>query len=127
MQVAAIFRVLLPSWKFFDGVVDAPVLQYRLSRDGVSFNDWAPCIPKTGIRTWKKLWVNSRENYLFACHALVEYLKNDLEDGSDPAVSLELVKNLVEFQVKSSALTPELNYFQFNLRDYISPVFRMDR
>ena len=124
-----LFRVLLPSWKFFDGRVDAAVLLYRLSDDGIVFGDWILCIPKTGKRSWKKLFLNTRENYLFAAHALIEYLKNDLSDGSDPAVSLELVKNLVEFQIRESEVNSKSNYFQFTLKgpEYLSPVFEVSQ
>ena len=121
-----LFRVLLPSWKFFDGTVDAPVLWYRLSDDGVQFGDWILSVPKAGKRSWNKLFLNSHENYLFAAHALLEYLKNDLNDQADPSVSLELVKNLVEFQMNHTPVKPNA-FYQFKLNeDYLSPVFRRE-
>ncbi len=124
-----LFRVLLPSWKFFDGVVDAPELFYRAVEPMKT--DWTLCIPKTGKRSWKKLWINERENFLFASHALIEYLRDDFADGSDPSTSLELVKNLVQFQMHEQGINPKK--FQFMLAsttdendaEYVSPVLEM--
>jgi hypothetical protein len=122
-----LFRVLLPSWKFFDGTVDAPILWHRLSSDGVQFDEWIQSIPKAGKRSWKNLFLNTRENYLFAAHALLEYLKNDFQEQSDPKVSLELVKNLVEFQIKLQVPTQGKSYFQFKFNDdYLSHVYRRE-
>ena len=116
-----LFRVLIPSWRFFDGTVDAAILKHRLSEDGVIFSDWQITILKPPRRTIGRLFLNARENHLFACHALIEYLKNDLTDGTDASTSIELVRNLVEFESK-----PE-RYFQFQLTcesvNYVSEVF----
>lgn len=122
-----LFRALIPSWRFFDGNVDAANLYFRMSDDQTNFSDWILCIPKTGKRTFKNLFLNSRENYLFACHALVEYLKNDLEDQADSTVSLELVKNLVQFQIQASAIK-QSSYFQFKIStpEFISAVYKVN-
>ncbi len=114
-----LFRSLIPSWRFFDGNVQAASLYYRTTTNQKDFTDWILCIPKTWERSWKNLFLNSQENYRFACHALVEYLKNDLEDQCDPTVSLELVKNMVQFQIN------EKRSFQFKLTtpEYVSPVY----
>jgi hypothetical protein len=114
-------RVLIPSWRFFDGTVDAAVLYHRLSDDGTTFSDWKVTIPRPPHRTLGRLFLNAHENYLFACHALIEYLKNDLTDEVDASPSIALVKNLVEFEVKPVA------FFQFKIVcesvDYTSEVF----
>lgn len=116
-----IIRVLIPSWRFFDGTVDAAVLTHRISDDGTTFGEWQNTIPKPPRRAWGKLFLNSNENQLFASHALLEYLKNDLVDGLNAEVSIELVKNLVEFEAKPK------RFFQFRLVcqtvDYTSEVF----
>ena len=110
-----LFRVLLPSWKFFDGLVDAPVLYHRVSQDGVNFGEWSQTIPKAQKRRFKNLLLNSNENYLFAAHALLEYFKNDLQEKSDSQVSLELIKNLVLYRLKELDQISEVSFFQIRL------------
>ena len=122
-----LFRVFFPSWKFFDGHSETPDLFYREVKAAEQYGEWITCIPKTGNRSWKNLFINTRENYLFAAHALVEYLKNDVTDGSDPTTSIQLVTNLVRFQIKST-LNP-LKSFQFMLaypKDLTSALYLSD-
>ena len=104
-----LIRVLIPSWRFFDGTVDAAVLYHRTSDDGVSFLEWQQTLPKPQTRTWIRLFLNAHENYLLAAHALMEHLKNDLEDQVDPSVSIELIQNLVRLQA------PNTKHYQFKL------------
>jgi len=115
-----LIRVLIPSWRFFDGTVDAAVLQHRTSTDGQIFSDWQSTIPKPVRRTFGNLFLNPHENQLFAEHALIEYLKNDLVDGVDASTSIELVKNLVIDEANPA------HFFQFRLTceavDYTSEV-----
>ena len=117
-----LIRVLIPSWRFFDGTVDAAVLLHRTSMDGQTFSEWIPTIPKPASRTLSRLFLNPRENQLFASHALIEYLKNDLVDGADASTSIELVKNLVIHEANPQ------HAFQFRLTceavDYTSEVFQ---
>jgi hypothetical protein len=117
-----LIRVLIPSWRFFDGTVDAATLWHRTSLDGQTFSEWLPTIPKPARRTFGKIFINAEENYLFAAHALIEYLKNDLVDEVDATTSINLVKNLVIFEVDPD------HYFQFRLTceavDYTSEVFQ---
>lgn len=124
-----LFRVLLPSWRFFDGVGEAPELYYRTSFETSS--PWVLGIPKIQSRSWKKLFVNTEENFLFACHALLEYLKDDLRDGLDASVSLELIKNLTIYQMNLAGVSS--TQFQFMLATtpnqaaalYVSPVLEV--
>lgn len=116
-----LIRVLIPSWRFFDGTVDAPVLSHRISQDGQSFSEWITTIPKPARRSFSNLFLNPNENQLFAAHALIEYLKNDLTDGVDASISIELVKNLVIHYAQPG------HHFQFRLTceavDYTSEVY----
>ena len=123
--LAHLMRVLVPSWRFFDGKIEAPVLHYRLSQDQQNFTEWKLAIPKTGERSWKNIFLNTRENFLFARHALLEHLQDDLKYAEDPMISLELTKNLVEFEIRHRQVFSEVRYFQFKLScpDYLSPVF----
>lgn len=98
-----LIRVLIPSWRFFDGVADAAVLFHRTSADGVTFSEWNQTLSKPQPRSWGKLFLNSQENYLLAAHALLEHLKNDLDDQVDASVSIELVQNLVKHEAPIAA------------------------
>jgi hypothetical protein len=117
-----LIRVLIPSWRFFDGTVDAAILLHRTSTDEKTFTEWQTTLPKPDPRTLDRLFLNAHENYLFAAHALIEYLKNDLADEVDATTSIELVKNLVVFEIEPD------HYFQFRLTceavDYTSEVFQ---
>jgi hypothetical protein len=123
-----LFRVLLPSYRFFDCTTDALELLYRTSTERQdSFGPWALCIPKPGPRKLKNLFLNHEENFLFACHALLEYFQNDLNDGIEEGIeediaestSFRLVQNLVRFQIKK--LNPEARIYQFSLGYTMDP------
>lgn len=114
-----LFRVLIPAYRFFDCTTDAPELLYRTSTDlscidhQGALGSWILCIPKPGPRTFKNLFLNHEENFLFACHALLEYFQNDLNEGLEESTSLSLVQNLVRFQIKK--FNPTARTFQFFL------------
>jgi hypothetical protein len=115
-----LFRVLLPAYRFFDCTNDAPELLYRTSKEPQdAFGPWNLCIPKPGPRTLKNLFLNHEENFLFACHALLEYFQNDLNEGMEESTSLFLVKNLVRFQIKK--FNPDARTFQFSLGYTLDP------
>jgi hypothetical protein len=90
MSPIQLFRVLLPSWKFFDRAAPVPGLWVRYSRDGATWNEWIDRLPPGGDRDWERLFWNPRENERFAAFAV---LSQFAEDPKDP-VSLELVTRL---------------------------------
>jgi hypothetical protein len=115
-----LFRVLLPSWKFFDGVAPAPELFYRICQNSglnaaATQSPWTLCIPKIKSRSFENIFINEYENYLFSSHALIEYLKDDLREGCDPSVSLELVRLLVIEQMRDN------NHHHLDFQFMLSP------
>jgi len=119
-----LFRVLFPSWRFFDEVDLAPVLWVRISNNAdafgsEAFGEWTECLRKTGARTWTGLFLNGRENALHACHSLLKQFVLNLEEGdAESSVSLELVENLVLtslINLKMIPADPKASYFQFKL------------
>jgi hypothetical protein len=121
MNGLQLFRIFVPSWKFFDGASLAPELYHRFSLDGESFSDWQVSIPKVQKRSFKNLWINDQENYYFAAHALLEYfmseLSGDLPDENENSVTLKLIQNLVVFQIRAKAIQPLLFQFQIEYPD----------
>jgi hypothetical protein len=105
-----ILRVLIPSWRFFDEAGTVPTLWYRLTSDGNTWGDWLPCPGPTPKRSWMQLILNPTQSYRLACHSLVARFADDLESGSDSAVSRELIENLVASQAPR-----ETSEFQFKL------------
>jgi hypothetical protein len=116
-KMIQLFRVFFPSWKFFDVHFETPDLFVCISTDGATFGEWTPSLPKIQNRSWKKLWINTNENFLFAGHSLVEYLANDVRDGSDSTTSLALVKNLVCFQLVAN----KTNFIKFQFKLSLKP------
>ena len=104
----ALVRVLIPSWRFFDGISESPLLLARVANPDAPFGPWLPVLhpPRRALRD--VLW-NPRGNLALACNALVEHLVADLADfdesGADfdesgairaeELVSYQLVLNLV--------------------------------
>ena len=92
-----IFRVLIPSWRFFNDAIEAPVLQYRVfqeNQDATSTysNEWTNCLPPTGKRSWYQFYINPIELKYFASHAILEHFV-EREDCRD--TSILLIRNLV--------------------------------
>jgi hypothetical protein len=118
----ALFRCLLPSWRFFDQVAPVPTLRYRAAAAGENWSDWEDAL-SVPTRTLSSLWLNAAGNLHLACRSLVEHLVADLEDlaalGRDPheLVSYRLVSALVEQRVRGGRPSHlELRY-QFCLVD----------
>ncbi len=110
-----LFRALFPSWRFFEDLVDVPVLYFRVSSDGTDFGPWVPSFEKIE-RNWQSILLNPQGNLLFAYHGLLHQLENDIEEVDESkaeefvdSVSYKLVKNLVLTQV------PTNSHFQFKV------------
>jgi len=90
MRAIQLFRVLLPSWKFFDRVASVPRLWVRFSQDGKSFSDWIDRLPRKGSRDWGRLFLNPRENKLFAAHSLLSQFAEAPEEGASKDLVVRL-------------------------------------
>jgi hypothetical protein len=113
-----LFRVLIPSWRFFDVADPMPMLEFRMAPEGQGFGPWLEAIERPGKRSaWRIFW-NPVENERLARHSLVRQLLDDVNDEVEPdiadSVSYELVRNLVLDRVGSEARAGKLR-FQFRM------------
>ena len=116
----ALFRCLLPSWRFFEPLERAPALRYRLAPHGDDWGDWqdALAVPP---RPLSSLWLNAPGNLHLACRSLVEHLAADLDDldalghASEELISYRLVCALIEQRVRAALLPGPALRYQFCL------------
>jgi hypothetical protein len=112
-------RVLLPSWRFFDGLGTAPELLMRVGPSVSSFGPWQFVIT-VPPRRWRTLVWNPEGQLALASHALLERLQHELEEqpGTPPAtlVAYQLVLNLVLSDVPAAAHGGVMQ-FQLLVRD----------
>ena len=123
----ALFRCLLPSWRFFDQIESVPDLLYRAAPHGDDWSDWQKVLP-VPARTAGSLWLNAAGNLHLACRSLVEHWVADLVDLPELAeegvtrdapelVSYRLLCALVEQRARATLpSSPRLRY-QFRLLD----------
>jgi hypothetical protein len=84
------WRILVPSWRFFDRVGIHPQLFVRTQ------GDWVLAVTQPRLR-WYSLFFNPQYNYYHACNNLLERLILELVENVDnieTLVSYQLVKNL---------------------------------
>jgi len=134
----ALFRCLLPSWRFFDQIGSVPALHYRAAPHGDDWGDWQNALP-VPARTAGSLWLNATGNLHLACRSLVEHLQTELEElatagvarapataspgagagdgGASELISYRLVCALIEGRARAALpASPQLRY-QFRLLD----------
>lgn len=99
VELLQLFRALFPSWKFFDDVTQAPTLSYLLYLDDVPVGDWVQALRNPGKRRLINLFYNAHENFLFAGHSLLGRLRDELQLHADSSVSLDLIQNLVRYEL----------------------------
>jgi len=122
----ALFRCLLPSWRFFDQVAPVPALRYRAASDGDDWSDWQDALTAPP-RTPGSLWLNAAGNLHLACRSLVEHLVADLEDAAElgraphELVSYRLVCALVERRLNTAPAAVARTRYQFCLVEGDAP------
>ena len=102
-----LFRVLLPSWKFFEDLSEVPIIQYRIGPKDEEIGEWQELIhrPKRGLGS---LFLNADGNLCLAKHSLLQQVETDIgeldPEHTEPfldSVSFGLTKNLVEFEIQN--------------------------
>jgi hypothetical protein len=116
----ALFRGLVPAWRFFESIEPVPALHYRFATHTDAWSDWHDALP-VPPRTLASLLSNPAGSLHLACQSLIEHLVSDLENAKglerDAAelVSYRLVCALVEQRVRTALpARPGLRY-QFRL------------
>jgi hypothetical protein len=117
----ALFRVLLPSWRFFEEIAPAPHLLCRFGSDHGDLGPWQVLL-QSRSRTPLNLMLNARGNLRLACHSVLEHLQDDLETlpaDRDPTdlVAYQLVRNIVLDELAARPEARDAPRFQFCIAD----------
>ncbi len=106
----ALFRSLVPSWRFFEEIDPVPALRFRVAPHGDDWGDWQDALVAPA-RTAASLVLNPAGNLHLACQSLVEHLVADLDDATElgrglehELVSYRLVCALIEERVRRGRL-----------------------
>lgn len=117
-----IFKVLFPSWKFFDRAGPTATLFYKLS--GTSNSEWVSC-PAPPKRNFLNLILNPKGNVFLAMHGLIDNLVTDINSMSNEttgaqaiteAKSYKLVVRLIQFLLKEQGIKNNSFYFKVNVK-----------
>ncbi len=118
-----LFRVLFPSWRFFEDLCELPVLYHRVRAADGAFGPWRKSLSSDRRHLYKLLF-NAEGNKLLAYQGLLQQVENDMQsvtEGSEAefasSVSYRLLERLVRKQIPRSEL-PEGEgpvFFQFRL------------
>lgn len=100
------FRVLFPSWRFFESLTPIPKVYYRISRDGVSFLNWQEFQFNEGPRQWYHLFYNPMANLRLTYRVQIEQFLNDVAELD--CYSENFHKSLISYQIVSTFLKQEL-------------------
>ena len=103
--LAAVVRLLVPSWRFFDAVSAPPELCVRVAGSDGAFGGWRPLLPPPRRAWWTVAW-HPDGNLSFATHSLLFRLRTEVAwaDDDDPPASLvsyRLVLDLVRWSLRA--------------------------
>lgn len=135
-----LFRVLIPSWRFFGSSFAVPILWVKYIYSDQTESLWQKRLKSNPSvapgRPWKRLWLNSEENHLLSCQALLSQLEIDLATpSSEPSVSAQLVQRLALLNLPGDPHTAErkkAEQIQYRItfphrEDYLSPLYDANR
>lgn len=110
-------RSLIPTWRFFEEVVELPVLQFRSSSGG-AWSAWSS-LPPTGSPRLNNLLINPHATMSLGIGSLLQGF--EAETIADPLceqdakLSLKLLTNAVEFYARKSASSGEVEALQLRV------------
>ncbi len=119
-MMLSLFRVFVPSWRFFDEAKPIPSLELRLAPEGNAWGAWLPVFDRLPDRSPWQLCFNPLENDRLARQSLLSRFLNEASDWKpgDQAVtgsvSYELVRGLVLERVARESRKGKVR-FQFRL------------
>ena len=120
-RALALFRVLLPSWRFFEDIAPTPRLWCRVATRDADFGPWRELL-RGPTRRAGALILNPGGNLHLACHAVLEQFQGELEEAPSDIPARELigyglVANIVAYELRTAeGADPHLR-FQFRLAD----------
>lgn len=113
----SLWRVLVPSWRFFEQVHPGPRLFCRIAAGNRELSPWIELLPAPR-RAWSTLILNAQGNLRLACLSALEHLRDDLDaltPQQDPAalLSYQLVCCIVQTQLHTLPEALDCERFQF--------------
>jgi hypothetical protein len=102
-----LFRVIIPSWRFFDELGDVSELFYRFGPESSKLGSWIR-YSEQPKRNLGALFLNPRENLYLASLSLI----------SDLPESAPLVRNLVQWKIAQTH--SDKFFFQFKIDEFVS-------
>lgn len=116
-----LFRVLFPSWRFFETLQPIPRIYFRVGTGRLDHSAWKPLLIPSPPRRLRHLFHNPEENLRLAFQVQVEQLLNDIAE-SEPTSEFEFEKlpafHIVSTQVRELILaqtTLPIKFYQFKI------------
>ena len=116
-----LFRILIPSWRFFGGLSEQSILFYRVAVEGGELGAWRNALTRPP-RKWYSLFLNAEGNLFLACYALLDQLEDDLSriaaadsETCTELVSFQLTRNLVYFLLRERGELRNGYRYQFKI------------
>jgi hypothetical protein len=108
-KLLKLFRIAIPSWRFFDELGEISHLYYRFGEKSSELGSWI-LYSRKPIRNIRTLFFNCEENLFLANIGLI----------SDLPASARLVENLVCWEIARTYRGKF--FFQFKSSDFLSPI-----
>jgi hypothetical protein len=115
LALPTLFRLLFPSWAFFDRAGDPPVLEMRAFSSNTPAEEWQPVVQAPPRRWWHLLF-NPHGTLALAEQTLVERWHAELEDGAETEVTRALVERLVAASARDIVTSTTDTKRQYRLR-----------
>lgn len=101
-----IFRVLFPSWRFFEDITPIPKVYYRIQQNGFVYTPWIELQFSPGPRKFSHLFHNPDENLRITYQVQIEQLLNDIAIAQSDAegfipqlASYKIIFALIRLQI----------------------------
>lgn len=117
-----LFRVLFPSWRFFEDIAAVPVLHYRCENSSGEFSAWREALRRPQ-REMLGIFCNPQTNLYHACQSLLQHLESDIGDCQTEqeigtfadSVSYLLTRHLVASLIRQEHSELQAKRFQFKV------------
>ncbi|MFZ3231095.1 MAG: hypothetical protein WA160_12885 [Pseudobdellovibrio sp.] len=115
-----LYRLFIPSWRFFDQLGIISTLYYRIKQNG-TYSSWFVALEKPN-RAFLNLFLNSDGNIYLFSQVLVDRLAAEvstISSSSDVRIealnNFKLIENLVRQKIQKEKLSNEI-FFQFKIQ-----------
>ena len=119
-QNFSLFRILIPSWRFFEDAGDVPEVFYQVI-EATHTSEWQALLARPRM-TLTNLFLNSRTHIYLAAYGSVERLILEINEAKTPfdctqSAAYKILEHLVREKV---TLIPHSKDFQFRFKIQVS-------